>query len=72
MHHQTQESLPPNPGYWFPKKKFGWGWGLPIRPQGWITLVVYMVVLFAEWGWTMGVSSCLLIFICWLKGEPIF
>ena len=24
---------------WFPAKKFGYGWGLPVKKQGWITFL---------------------------------
>ena len=32
---------------WFPAKRYGWGWGLPICWQGWIVLIVWMVLLSA-------------------------
>lgn len=28
--------------YWFPAKRYGWGWGLPVRWQGWVCLAAYM------------------------------
>ncbi|PIM55265.1 hypothetical protein CS062_00070 [Roseateles chitinivorans] len=28
--------------YWFPRKRFGYGWGLPQRWQGWVTLAAYL------------------------------
>lgn len=30
-----------SPGFWFPAKQYGWGWGLPVRWQGWLVLVIY-------------------------------
>jgi hypothetical protein len=64
---------------WFPAKRYGWGWGLPCRWQGW--------VVFAVWGALMILSSVTLlpahpwffqgavwilagalIAICWWKG----
>ncbi|MGK9449850.1 hypothetical protein ACSSZE_01080 [Acidithiobacillus caldus] len=30
--------------YWFPAKRYGWGWGLPITWQGWLTLVVFILM----------------------------
>ena len=27
--------------YWFPAKKYGWGWGLPSTWQGWVVYCVY-------------------------------
>ena len=32
--------------YWFPAKRYGWGWGLPVRWQGWLVLLVYFGMLF--------------------------
>ena len=45
--------------YWFPVKRYGWGWGLPIVWQGWVVLVAYTSLL-----------SAALVGICLLKGEP--
>lgn len=28
--------------YWFSKKCYGWGWGLPVTWQGWAVLVLYL------------------------------
>ncbi|MDN0075220.1 hypothetical protein QU481_09995 [Crenobacter sp. SG2303] len=33
------------PKYWFPAKRYGWGWGLPSTWQGWLVLGVYLVAL---------------------------
>ena len=30
---------------WFRAKRFGWGWGFPLRWQGWVSLGVYFAVL---------------------------
>lgn len=27
--------------YWFAVKLYGWGWGLPVRWQGWVVLALY-------------------------------
>jgi hypothetical protein len=27
--------------YWFPVKRYGWGWALPVRWQGWAVLALY-------------------------------
>ena len=32
--------------FWFPAKTFGWGWGLPVRWQGWLVLALYFLLLF--------------------------
>jgi hypothetical protein len=67
--------------YWFPAKRFGWGWGAPATWQGWVVLVVWLGVtitggilidprnrlLFGAYNIVMvGV----LLLICYLKGEP--
>jgi hypothetical protein len=33
--------------FWFPVKRYGWGWGLPVRWQGWVVLVAYLALLYA-------------------------
>ena len=32
--------------FWFPAKSYGWGWGLPVKWQGWAVLGVYFLLLF--------------------------
>lgn len=32
--------------FWFPAKRYGWGWGLPVRWQGWVVLAGYFALLF--------------------------
>ncbi|GAA5165125.1 hypothetical protein [Viridibacterium curvum] len=68
--------------YWFPAKKFGWGWGWPCRPQGWAVLIAFFVLLALGviwfppdrmvFGYIAYVSalSALLCLICWRTGEP--
>jgi hypothetical protein len=34
------------PDFWFPTKRYGWGWGLPVRWQGWVVFAVYAVLFF--------------------------
>jgi hypothetical protein len=68
--------------YWFPAKRYGWGWGLPSSWQGWLVIVGYLALLAlgcmlfppasrmaAFVGYVAGLTA-LLIAICWLKGEP--
>ena len=31
--------------YWFPAKRYGWGWGIPITWQGWAALVSFFALL---------------------------
>jgi hypothetical protein len=70
------------PTYWFPAKRYGWGWGLPSSWQGWLVLAAFAALsaagffvfppkekpgaLFAYVVAFIG----LLIAICWLKGAP--
>ena len=68
--------------YWFPAKRYGWGWGLPFSWQGWVVLVVYFgllglgVLLFRPhrvpyyFLTYVGFLNVLLLITCWLKGEP--
>jgi len=69
--------------YWFPAKRYGWGWGLPARWQGWVVLAIYAVLLAAgivelrpgrasSIGFVVYVVgvSVLLALVCWWKGEP--
>jgi hypothetical protein len=35
------------PAFWFPVKRYGWGWGLPVRWQGWAVLAGYAALLSA-------------------------
>ena len=68
--------------YWFPAKRYGWGWGLPATWQGWAVYIVFVALLSAgavvfppttNWlGFILGVIllSSALIAICWTKGEP--
>ena len=68
--------------YWFPAKRFGWGWGPPATWQGWVVLVGYIAVV-AVIGtylspdrhpllFPIGIvlATCVLIGICLKKGEP--
>ena len=65
------------PRYWFPAKRYGWGWGLPSTWEGWVVLVGYLALLlalivfvpadrYANWFWT-GLMALVatLIAICW-------
>ena len=31
-------------GYWFKRKLYGWGW-TPVRWQGWLTLLIYIIFI---------------------------
>jgi len=69
------------PKYWFPAKRYGWGWGPPTAWQGWLVLIVFFalvligaIVLLPGGGpapfllYTVALVAVLLA-ICWLKGE---
>ena len=73
--------MEPTPRYWFPAKRYGWGWGLPRTWQGLAVLVAYLVVVLAPlvlWGeegapWSLTpvlVATPLLLWVCLKKGEP--
>jgi (2Fe-2S) ferredoxin len=75
--------LPGTKKIWFPAKTFGWGWGPPVCWQGWVVLLIYILLLTATGflvpphktlsGYLTGVYTltAILIFICWLKGEKL-
>jgi uncharacterized membrane protein YhaH (DUF805 family) len=67
---------------WFPAKKYGFGWGLPIAWQGWVVLLVYVLLIITgsvmlsnsskNIIWLLPfilILTILFIFICWKKGE---
>ncbi len=68
--------------YWFPAKRYGWGWGPPSSWQGWVVFIVYFALLGLgalvfrpdrepfDFIIFVGFLSFLLVIICWLKGEP--
>lgn len=74
--------MPDEKRYWFPAKRYGWGWGLPRTWQGWLVLALYALgwvvawLLFPPRGnapayiWTIVALTALLVLVCWLKGEP--
>ncbi|HTV76630.1 MAG TPA: hypothetical protein VMF03_00095 [Steroidobacteraceae bacterium] len=74
----------PGPGqrdYWFPAKRYGWGWGPPQTWQGWLVLLIWLVILgaaalrllplhpiaFLSFAILM---AGLLTLVCYLTGEP--
>ena len=67
--------------YWFPAKRFGWGWGLPSAWQGWMVLVAFVVSLIisargllpqypARFGLIVAITVGVFVVICYVKGEP--
>jgi hypothetical protein len=68
--------------YWFPAKRYGWGWGFPITWQGWVVFAVFLGLV-AAGALTLHVRhhlagfilyvivlSFLFACVCWWKGEP--
>ncbi len=67
--------------FWFPAKKYGFGWGLPVRWQGWIVLLLYAMLVAAGFAFIdysenrvwfyvyFSILTAILIIICWKKGE---
>ena len=74
--------MPREQGYWFSAKRYGWGWGIPTRWQGWVVLVAYFallgltVLLFhpdrapITFALLVMALSLVLVAVCWVKGEP--
>jgi hypothetical protein len=67
--------------YWFPAKRYSWGWGFPITWQGWAIFVAFLVLLavgaavipkhsLAGFIAYAVVLSVLFAGVCWWKGEP--
>ena len=71
--------LPPQ--YWFPAKRYGWGWGPPLRWQGWAVLVAWLAILTAAGLRLLPlhpiaflvfaiIMAGLLTLVCFITGEP--
>lgn len=80
-----EKYLKDNPqGYWFKAKLYGWGW-VPVKWQGWVAVLVYIVAIFLlvltldenssgkEMVFTYFLPllflTVILLFICYKKGE---
>lgn len=67
--------------YWFPAKRYGWGWGPPSTWQGWVVMALFTLLLLGGASIVLpaygpfvfvAYSTCLcavLIAVCWMKGE---
>ena len=74
--------MPDKEPYWFPAKRYGWGWGIPTVWQGWVVVAVFAALLVAgavfilpSWGQPAFVAysallCAALVIVCWMKGEP--
>ena len=74
-------SMPTPTRYWFPAKRYGWGWGLPGTWQGWVVMAIWLgAVLYAvallkrqhPFGFVavLAASTALFVWVCYVKGEP--
>jgi uncharacterized membrane protein YhaH (DUF805 family) len=73
--------MPTNGKYWFPAKRYGYGWSVPTTWQGWLVLAVYVVLTVAAtflfppqkglvpYIASVTVLTAAFIAVCWLKGE---
>jgi hypothetical protein len=71
-----------DPRYWFPAKRYGWGWGPPVRWEGWAVMAVFLVLFYGgaiyllsagSWIGLVGYATVLILAlfaVCWWKGEP--
>jgi hypothetical protein len=65
--------------YWFPAKRYGFGWGPPVRWQGWSFVLLWAVSFFtgirefrsrsSREALFQGCMIALLVWVWWLKGE---
>ena len=67
--------------FWFPAKRYGWGWGPPTKWQGWLVLTMYLGsvlaagVVFhprrnpAAFLVSVALATALLMLVAVLKGE---
>ena len=68
--------------YWFPARRYGWGWGLPSTWQGWCAFAALFVLLaFGMFVWPTFnhsdafelwavASTAAFVAVCIWKGEP--
>jgi len=66
---------------WFPAKRYGWGWSLPVKWQGWVALLVYVgAMVLAPLRYPPGqelpgflaiviLATAAFALLCWWKGE---
>jgi hypothetical protein len=74
--------MPIDNRYWFPAKRYGWGWGFPITWQGWAAFGAFIGLLIAGLvfvppkyslaGFLAYAIALSVLFagVCWWKGEP--
>lgn len=69
------------PPFWFPAKRYGYGWGLPVRWEGWAVFIGYLALLYLGTHYFFGpgsrsgrglyiaVLTAALLVIVFIKGE---
>jgi hypothetical protein len=69
------------PPFWFAAKRYGYGWGLPVRWEGWVVFAAYVALLYAGiryifepasklgLGIYIAVLTAVLVAIVFIKGE---
>jgi hypothetical protein len=68
--------------YWFRRKRFGLGWGLPCSWQGWVFFIIWLAaVAFAILHFmpqsplmftaALSLLTVILVAVCYIKGEPL-
>jgi hypothetical protein len=74
--------MPQDTGYWFPAKRYGWGWGPPATWQGWAVLAAFIILIAigvfivpphrspTKFIGYVVILSIALTGVCWWKGEP--
>ena len=75
--------MPDDKSYWFPAKRYGWGWGPPVKWQGWVAVWVWVAAVvagvirlrhspyqpLANIAFVVFMGAVLTL-ICYWKGEP--
>ena len=67
--------------YWFPAKRYGWGWGFPVRWQGWVVMILWTIgvivgslkiepISSTSFIAFMVIMIVVLVGICYATGEP--
>ncbi len=67
--------------YWFPAKRYGWGWGTPTTLQGWAVLIAWLATVMPIGVWLaphspllfclfLAIMLVVLLLVCYAKGEP--
>jgi len=71
----------PRSTFWFPVKAYGWGWGLPVKWQGWVVLILYFALLLSGISYLIAqggsrsiliyaaILTAVLVIIIFVKGE---